>query len=289
MDGQGTEVVRPFVEEAGAKFPVVVDSVDCLWDSYGFDHLPNGYDVERGIIRYLKIGGFDIRETLNVKIIEDLISEKWSKKPLRFPERPKVNLKKEIADLGQQLKSVTRGVEKRLRLADLLVKAGQYRKAAREYDTVLVVTEEARALFGRGVVSHREGKVPQAILSWRKAFTSEPTTGIRKQIGHSNFPSAFTHGFMVNGRAANPPRGDSGCGRSETETQTKGENPEGVKGSRTNLVPTLNLAPALNPDVGLPPAKYLPAHKFRPANKSSIPAAIRARTESVKSSFIKPW
>jgi len=194
MDGQGTEVVRPFVEEAGAKFPVVVDSVDCLWDSYGFDHLPNGYYVdERGIIRYLKIGGFDIRETLNVKIIEDLITEKWSKKPLRFPERPKVNLKKEIADLGQQLKSVTRGVEKRLRLADLLVKAGQYRKAAREYDTVLVQQpRNARALFGRGVVFHREGKVPQAVLSWKKAFASEPTNWvIRKQIWALEFPERF--------------------------------------------------------------------------------------------------
>jgi peroxiredoxin len=31
MDGQGPEVVRPFVE-AGVPFPVAVDSVDCLWD-----------------------------------------------------------------------------------------------------------------------------------------------------------------------------------------------------------------------------------------------------------------
>jgi tetratricopeptide (TPR) repeat protein len=184
-------------------FPVAVDSVDCLWDSYGFDHLPNGYYVdERGIIRYLKIGGFDIRETLNEKIIEDLITEKWSKKPLRFPERPKLNLKKEIAELGQQLKSVTRGVEKRLRLADLLVKTSQYRKAAREYDTVLAQQpRNARALFARGVVFHREGKLPQAILSWRRHLRQAHQLGDPQADLGMNFQSAFIPGFIANGRA----------------------------------------------------------------------------------------
>jgi peroxiredoxin len=194
MDGQGPAVVRPFVEGAGLTFPIAVDSVDSLWDSYGFDHLPNGYYIdERGIIRYLKLGGFDIRETLTLKIMEDLITEKWSKKPLRFSEKPKVNLKKEIVELSQQLKSVTRGIEKRLRLADLLVKTGQYRKAAREYDTVLVQQpRNSRALFGRGVVFHREGKLPQALLSWRKAFASEPANWvIRKQIWALESPDRF--------------------------------------------------------------------------------------------------
>lgn len=194
MDGQGPDVVRPFVEQSGVTFPIAVDVVDCLWDSYGFDHVPNGYYVdERGIVRYLKLGGFDIRETLNAKIIEDLITEKWSKKPLRFAEKPKVNFKKEIADLSQQLKSVTRGVEKRLRLADLLVKTGQYRRAAREYDTVLAQQpKNARALFGRGVVYHREGKSPQTLQSWKKAFASEPANWvIRKQIWALEFPERF--------------------------------------------------------------------------------------------------
>ncbi len=194
MDGQGPEVVRPFVQEAGVTFPVAVDSVDCLWDLYGFDHLPNGYYIdERGVIRYLKVGGFDIRESLNAKIIEDLISEKWSKKPLRISERPKVSFRKEIAELSQQLKSITRGVEKRLRLADLLVKTGQYRKAGKEYDTVLVQQpKNAKAHFGRGVVFQREGKVPQAILSWKKAFGLEPANWvIRKQVWALEFPERF--------------------------------------------------------------------------------------------------
>ena len=196
-------------------FPVAVDSVDCLWDSYGFDHLPNGYYIdERGIIRYLKIGGFDIRETLNAKIIEDLITEKWSKKPLRFSERPKLNLKKEIADLSQQLKSITRGVEKRLRLADLLVKTGQYRKAAREYDTVLAQQpRNARALFGRGVVFHRESKraASHSVLEKGLCFRTY-------QLGHSqtDLGTGVSGAFLskdswrMAGRT-NSPRGNSAC------------------------------------------------------------------------------
>lgn len=194
LDGQGAKRVEEFVEQARVTFPVVVDSTDCLWDVLGFDHLPNGYYIdERGVIRYLKVGGFDIRESLNAKILEDLISEKWSKKPVKIPEKPKANFKKEIAEIIQQLKSVTRGAEKRLRLADLLVKTGQYRKAGKEYDTVLAQQpRNARALFGRGVVLLREGKPAQALKAWKGAHAAAPTNWvIRKQIWALEFPNRF--------------------------------------------------------------------------------------------------
>jgi tetratricopeptide (TPR) repeat protein len=194
MDGQGPTVVKPYVKRARITFPTVVDSTDCLWDVLGFDHLPNGYYIdERGIVRYLKVGGFDIRETLNEKIVEDLISEKWSKKPVRISDRPKVSFKKEIADISRQLKSISRGIEKRLRLADLLTKTGQYRKAAKEYETALVQQpRNARALFGRGVVFLREGKRTQALNAWKRAHAAEPANWvIRKQIWALEFPEKF--------------------------------------------------------------------------------------------------
>ena len=194
MDAQGGEVARPFVEQARVTFPVAVDSVDCLWDLLSFDYIPNGYYIdERGVIRYLKVGGFDIRESLNVKIVEDLLSDKWSKKPLKIQEKPKLSFKKEISELTQQLKPGTRGVEKRLRLAELLVKTGQHRKAGKEYETVLIQQpRNARALFARGVVYHREGKVLQALSSWKKAFAQDPANWvIRKQIWALEFPGRF--------------------------------------------------------------------------------------------------
>jgi tetratricopeptide (TPR) repeat protein len=194
MDAVGKDVVRSFVDQARVTFPVAIDSADCLWDLLSFDHIPNGYYVdERGVIRYLKVGGFDIRESLNAKIVDDLLSEKWSKKPLKIPERTKRSFKQEIAELAEQVKSLTRGVEKRLRLADLLVKTGQFRKAAREYDTILVQQpKNARALFAKGVVCLREGKTAPAISSWKKAFAQEPANWvIRKQIWLLQFPERF--------------------------------------------------------------------------------------------------
>jgi peroxiredoxin len=185
MDALGYGVVRPFVEKAAATFPTVVDSADGLWDLYGFEILPNGYYIdERGYIRYLKVGGFDVREATTVKILDDLLSEKWPKKPVKVLERPNVSAKREIAELVKQVKAKSRGAEKRLRLAELLVRTSQYKKAAKEYDTVLAQhPKQVRALFGRGVVCQRERKPQRTLEYWRRAYALD--TGnwiIRKQI-----------------------------------------------------------------------------------------------------------
>lgn len=194
MDGQGAAVVRPFVEQAKAEFPIVVDSVDCLWDLLGFDYLPNGYYIdERGVIRYLKVGGFDIRDNINRKIIEDLISDKWAKQPSRVQERPRLSFKKEVTDLKRQIKASSRGVEKRLKLCELLVKTDQHKKAAKEYDAILAVQpKNTRALFARGAVAIRLRKVRDAVTFWRKAFSLEPNNWvIRKQLWALEAPERF--------------------------------------------------------------------------------------------------
>jgi peroxiredoxin len=194
MDALGANVVRPFVESSHVTFPTVVDSADGLWDLYGFEVLPNGYYVdERGYIRYLKVGGFDVREATTAKILDDLLSEKWPKKPIRVLEKPKVPLKKEIAELSRRLKGKPRGVEKHLRLAELLIKSGQIKKAAKVYDTVLDQhPKQVLALFGRGVVCHRERKLHKALEYWKKAYALD--TGnwvIRKQIWALEHPEQF--------------------------------------------------------------------------------------------------
>jgi peroxiredoxin len=194
MDGQGAGVVRPFIEQAKVEFPVVVDSVDCLWDLLGFDYLPNGYYIdERGVIRYLKVGGFDIRDDINRKIIEDLISDKWSKQPIRVHERPRLSFKKEITELKRQIKASTRGIEKRLKLCELLVKTDQYKKAAKEFDAILAVQpKNTRALFARGAVALRLKKVRDALGFWRRAFSLEPNNWvIRKQLWALETPERF--------------------------------------------------------------------------------------------------
>jgi len=194
MDAQGPEAVRRFVAKANATFVNVVDSADGLWDLYGFEVIPNGYYVdERGYVRYLKVGGFEIREPTTAKILDDLLAEKWPKKPVKVPDKPKLSAKKEIVQLTKQLKVSSRGVEKRLHLAELLVETGQYRKAGKEYDVILAHhPKQVKALFGRGVVYRREKKTDKALACWRKAYTLDPGNWvIRKQIWALEHPEQF--------------------------------------------------------------------------------------------------
>ena len=75
MDAQGPEKARPYVEMAGATFPTVVDEENILGQLYGFKAIPNGFLVdEEGILRYKKLGGFDIRKPETVSIVEQWIS-----------------------------------------------------------------------------------------------------------------------------------------------------------------------------------------------------------------------
>jgi len=77
LDVQGAEKARPFVEKAGARFTTVVDEENLLGQLYGFKALPNGYLIDQqGIVRYRKLGGFDIR-------LADIagIVERWATGP----------------------------------------------------------------------------------------------------------------------------------------------------------------------------------------------------------------
>lgn len=63
MDAQGPERPRPYVERAGATFETVVDQGNLLGGLYGFKAVPNGYLIdEDGTVRYVKLGGFDIKK-----------------------------------------------------------------------------------------------------------------------------------------------------------------------------------------------------------------------------------
>ena len=77
MDAQGAEKARPFVDKAGAEFTTVVDEENLLGQLYGFKAIPNGYLIdEGGIVRYQKLGGFDIRQAETASIVE-----KWLRSP----------------------------------------------------------------------------------------------------------------------------------------------------------------------------------------------------------------
>lgn len=193
-DAGGAEKVRPFVEKARPSYKTLVDDTGAIWDLFGFELIPSGYYVdESGRVRYLKVGGFDVRDGTTVKIIDDLLAEKWSKNPIKFVEKTHPLIKQEMASLKRQLRTSSRNAEKRLRLADLMVELGHHRKAGKEYDTVLAQhPRHVKGLFSRGVLYAKGGKKEQALLCWRNALAQAPTNWIiHKQIWALEFPEQF--------------------------------------------------------------------------------------------------
>lgn len=70
IDFQGVETVRPYVEQAQATYPNVVDADNQLGLLFGFKAIPNAVFVdEAGMIRYTKFGGFDIRKAEHRQLV----------------------------------------------------------------------------------------------------------------------------------------------------------------------------------------------------------------------------
>ena len=62
LDFQGSDVVKPYVQEANTSFSTVVDSENVLGRVCGFKAVPNGYFLEPGLKVSQSIKGkFDIR------------------------------------------------------------------------------------------------------------------------------------------------------------------------------------------------------------------------------------
>ena len=78
---EGATRAAPFVEDAGAKFDVLLDETFLLGDVFGFATLRNVALVdERGVVQWLQAGGFDLRDTEAQELIEA-----WAGDPSSLP------------------------------------------------------------------------------------------------------------------------------------------------------------------------------------------------------------
>jgi peroxiredoxin len=126
LDAMGPQPAAPFIAEAQAGFRHLFDSCGSLWDLLGIKMTPAGFYIdETWRIRFLKANNFEVSDSTTIKIMEDLVAEKWSKKIPRPAEKSPFLLKQELAELGRQIKSSSRLLEKRFRLAELYLFAGQ--------------------------------------------------------------------------------------------------------------------------------------------------------------------
>lgn len=75
IDFQGPDLPRPYVEQANPTYANAVDSENVLALRFGFSAVPNAVFVdEKGVIRYTKFGGFDIRKPEHRQLAERFVS-----------------------------------------------------------------------------------------------------------------------------------------------------------------------------------------------------------------------
>ena len=109
MDAQGADRARPYVERAGATFTTLVDEENLLGEMFDFKLIPNGILIdEDGIVRYMKVGGFDVRKLETAAVVEKWATGADLGDADLVPEVPEATASARVMDLfreGQRLYS----------------------------------------------------------------------------------------------------------------------------------------------------------------------------------------
>ncbi len=183
------ERVRPFVQ--GLSFPTAVDSTGTLGRLFDFDVVPNGvFFDETGTIRFLHVGGFDVRRPEFAEQVQALIAQDFGRDGA-VPSVKQEPLELEVLRLELVERPEDAGLH--LALADALLREGRtadaldaYRRAA-ELDPA-----DWSAQFGAGTALQAEGKPAEALHAWRRALALDPANfTIRKQIWRAECPERF--------------------------------------------------------------------------------------------------
>jgi tetratricopeptide (TPR) repeat protein len=75
IEHTGGDAARPFVEQAGATFPTLVDETGVTVRALDFKVVPNGMLVDsRGTIRWVHLGGFSIDHKDDVQAVERFLT-----------------------------------------------------------------------------------------------------------------------------------------------------------------------------------------------------------------------
>ena len=200
MDVQEHGVVRRFTEAAGVTFPVAVDRAQGLWELYGFDVVPNGYFVdENGILRYAKVGGFEVRSAEDAKAIEDLLAARAGLAGTSGGAPNFSTLAESLRQAEEAVKKEPANLDLRFALAQFQVESRLYSDARRGFEAVLAQDpKSARALMGLAVVHLDLGEREKAADLLKKARALEPDNRIiRKQIWALEHPEQFYPGINL--------------------------------------------------------------------------------------------
>jgi tetratricopeptide (TPR) repeat protein len=183
---------RPVPFAKDLPFPTVVDSAGQLGRLFDFDVVPNGVFIdERGVIRFIHIGGFDIRRPEVGPQVDTLLEADFSS-----AAAPPESLKQEALEvefLRVELVANPDDSALHFALGEALLREGRLDDAevclrrASELDP-----KDWSSRFGLGTAQYQQGRGAEALASWRAALALDPANfTVRKQIWMIEHPEKF--------------------------------------------------------------------------------------------------
>lgn len=195
MDAQGPAIAERFTQSAGVTFTTAIDRAQGLWEVYGFNVIPNGLFVdEQGILRYAKIGGFDIRNPEDAQAVEKLLAERANGEAVSSQVTPKfAAIDESLRQAEENWRRDPQNLEKLLTLAERRLEAKDYARAREDFEAALRRDpRSARALMGLATINLDQGERQKALAALKEAWALEPGNWIiRKQIWAIEHPDQF--------------------------------------------------------------------------------------------------
>lgn len=189
MDAGGVKVVKPIYEKAGATFVALVDPLNAMSEAFGLDVVPNGFLIdEAGVLRYKKVGGFEVKSSVYMKAIEDFLAL-----PKAAVAQTSVTDDKDLEQaLVRRLADKTDG-NARLELGKLRLRLDRPKEAlAPLQEAVALLPKSSDARFSLGSAHLALGEKAQALKHLREALGMDRDNFlIRKQIWLIEHPEKF--------------------------------------------------------------------------------------------------
>lgn len=176
-DSEGFKWVQKYLDDAGATYTALVDPEHELATKYNFLATENGFLIDEGGTIRMSIIGFDIRKDEQRAILEKAMAANYN--VTVGSDGKKIDIDKQIAAIEEGLKKKPNAFAKRLELAELYRRKGNYDKAEEALRVAVGQKgKDAEAHFKLGVVLYQKGKVEEAVKEWEKAYKYDSTNYI---------------------------------------------------------------------------------------------------------------
>ncbi|MBX3118554.1 MAG: hypothetical protein KF784_05785 [Fimbriimonadaceae bacterium] len=192
MDVGGIPAAKPHYDKAKATYLTLVDSQNALADAFGFQLIPNGFLIdEAGVLRYQKVGGFEVRSPATQKEIDAFLALPSVKSDGTGVEP--VDDRAIESDLRDALSQTPNDGHANLELGRFLHRQGKSREALlylRRAATEMPKSSPAQFTYGSALLA--TGDKTNATIHFKQALRYDRDNFvIRKQIWMVEHPERF--------------------------------------------------------------------------------------------------